>query len=69
MRSEHNLNRIRNKLTGAEAVFHALMIHCDTVANTDGVEFKRNAAGISDSRFNLLCNFIKVHMTGNIIAF
>ena len=58
MSCKHNLDRIRDKLTGTKAVLHTLVVHSKSVANTDGVELKRNAARVADTVHNLFGNVV-----------
>ena len=68
MRGEHHLNAVSNQLTGAQRILHTLVIHGDTVANADGVKFKRHAAGVADTRLHLLGDLVQVHVAGNVVA-
>ena len=68
VRGEHHLNAVSNQLTGAQRILHTLVIHGDTVANADGVKFKRHAAGVADTRLHLLGDLVQVHVAGNVVA-
>ncbi len=45
MRARHALDAVGDDLPGGQRILHALVTHRDAVADADGVEFDRSAAG------------------------
>ena len=60
---EHGFDGVGNDFPTGEGVFHSVVSHGDTVANTDGVENERNAASLPDAFLNELGNIIEMHMS------
>ena len=56
---------ISYKLAACQRIFHTIVTHCDTIADTNCRELDGSAACLQDTVFNSLSNGIKVHVTGN----
>ena len=61
----NSFNAICYQFAACEGIFHAIVTHCDTVANTDSREFDRSTASFQDAVFNSLSDGVQVHMTGD----
>src|SRR5665647_59800 len=68
MSFNHNFDCILNNLSARQGIFHALVSHCDSVANPYGMKFKRNSPSVSDSGFHGFCKFIQVNMARNYVV-
>src|SRR3990172_8132295 len=64
MSHSHNLDGVGNEFPAGQGIFHARMSHGNAVANPDGGEFHRRAAGYSYPRLHVLRNDIQVNMAG-----
>ena len=68
MGRKHNFDGIRNQLSRAEGIFHALMVHGQAVADADGVELKGDSACVADTGLHGLANLPQMAVTRDIIA-
>jgi hypothetical protein len=64
----HRLDGIGDYFARGEGVFHTGMAHSDAVADSDGVEFKRYATGLSDGLLDNLGNFMEVDVAGDYVT-
>ena len=59
------LHAIGDDLAADEAVVHALVVHRDAVAHTDGVDLQRRAAGHADARLDGVGDLLEVKVAGD----
>ncbi|GBE18636.1 hypothetical protein BMS3Abin16_01241 [archaeon BMS3Abin16] len=65
MGAHHVFNHVCDKLTGWQAVFHAVMSHCDSVADADYREFQRDASCLANAVFRGVGQLVQVDVTWN----
>ena len=65
MRLRHELNGVGDVLTGREGIAHAGVSHGDAVADADGAELERDAAGQVYPFFDKLGEITQMKVTGN----
>ncbi len=63
----HAFYGVGNELPGGKGIFHALMAHCDPVADTDGVEFQRGPAGGKNAVFYGSGDGLQVDVAGHYL--
>ena len=65
MRHRHDFDGVGNDFAASQRVLHAGVIHGDAIADPDGAEFNRGAAGHVDPVFNGLGDAVQVGVAGN----
>ena len=63
MGSCHILHAIGDNLARGQRVEHAVVTHCDTVVDGDGVELGCKASEAFDFGLDLLAYFVQVYVT------
>ena len=61
----HALDGVRDQLAAGQGIHHALVGHGDAVADGDGGELHRNAAGHQDALLGRVGNAAQVEVTGD----
>ena len=61
----HTLGGICNQISGYQGIFHADMSHGNSVTDCDCRKYHRHTAGLCNSKFHSLYNFIQIHMARN----
>jgi hypothetical protein len=64
MGGDHQFHRVGDELPAGQRVFHAFMVHGDTVAHADDAKFHRRAAGHVNSGFDGFGKSVEVDMPG-----
>ena len=67
MGQRHTLRGIRNQIPGHQGILHADMSHGNTVADSNGREHHRGAAGHGNAQLHGIHNLIQVHMARNYL--
>jgi len=62
---DHGFHTVSNNFPTGERVLHPSMTHGNAVADADGVEFKGDAAGLSDGFLDKFSHFVEMNMAGN----
>jgi hypothetical protein len=60
---EHGFDGIGNDFPAGERVFHAVVSHRNTIANTNGVEHKGHSSGFADTLFDELSDIVQMNMS------